>query len=126
MREIDTDEFRKIKDEDEKLMVVVCFLPAGCCPSSDEMMKMVKEVSEEREDFDFCAINGAEELRYRLQYEIEYHPTTIIFFRGVSRVRIDGFISKEKFQQKLSEVLENIKKYSDEVKELLPHELALR
>ena len=126
VEKIDTEGFRNILNENEKPMVVVCFLPAGCCPPSDEMMKLVGEISKEREDYDFYAINGEDELRYRLEYLIELHPTTIIFFRGRSRVAIKGLVSKEKLQQHMDEVLERIKKCADEVNQLLPRELALR
>jgi len=110
MREIPVYEFYKILEKNEKPIVVVCYLPAECCPRSFEMLKIVTEVSEKRNDFDFFSMRGTECIDYINEFYISDAPTTNIFHEGESLVKIEGLILQTKFIQKLDEFLAGIKK----------------
>ncbi|MDO8260054.1 MAG: thioredoxin domain-containing protein [Candidatus Magasanikbacteria bacterium] len=110
MKETDQNLFEEILRNNQKPIVVVCYMSEKICPLSIEMVKMVADVSEKRQDFDFYSLNALGNIDYTDAFSINDVPTTNIFFKGRDEVKIEGLILQTKFIQKLDEFLAGIKK----------------
>lgn len=75
--------------------VLVDFWATWCGPCQ-EMLPIVEELSEEREDIKVCKVNVDEEAALARRYHVMSIPTFLIFENGELKNRTVGAVPKER------------------------------